>query len=123
MRKLAAGPELVDILTTGAIRDSTLRRICIYQEERVLKLEIELKPCETTGFGPVLLRFEDIKEYLYSFEASRGFYDITNCKFFVSGDGFVYLSIDPYGEEEMVSEKDNDFVQARAVVGFLLDES
>ena len=61
----------------------------------------------------ISLEFYEIIEY--SFFLSTGYpYNIESYKFFENSDGF-YISIDPFSEDQVVSEEDNNFILAKKV--------
>jgi len=93
---------------------SSLLKINIFQEEDCLFIELHFK---INPSGKLLkIKFIDIIEYSFYYKNNFYFYNVAYCKFFKKGNT-VYISLDPFDEEETIHKNDQDFILCKNVVG------
>ena len=100
-------------LTTKYIKEiilsSRIYKISIYENVRgklFIDVYIELQYSKN---GFVKIVFEDVKKYTFNWEENYYFYYIERAKLFRL-NSLYYISFDPDGEEDIISEKDSDFI-------------
>ncbi len=98
---------------------SQLSKICIYNENNFLCIDVEAELMYKKSNNKIFLRFIDVKEYSFYYLSHRIFYNVEIYKFFKIDDLF-YISFDPVDESETVSDEDQDYIKAKFVEGYLL---
>jgi hypothetical protein len=62
----------------------------------------------------ISLEFSEITYYSFNINNESYFYNVESYKFFKNSNGF-YISLDPFSEEEVESEEDNNLILAKKV--------
>lgn len=91
------------------ILSSRIYKISIYEDVKgklFIDIYIELQYSKN---GFVKIVFEDVKKYAFNWEENYYFYYIETVKLFHL-NSLYYISFDPNGEENIISEKDSDFI-------------
>jgi hypothetical protein len=106
--------EIIEIINSKEyIRDNTISNLQIYFSNEInIKLrfqDLDLKSLE--------LDFLNVKSYNISGsdDFDKNGILVTHYKFFVSEDGYVYFSFDPFDEEKIIDENDNNFILSKSV--------
>ncbi|WP_298921082.1 hypothetical protein [uncultured Roseobacter sp.] len=98
----------------NSFRDTEIEKIEICRVNCSVALDVDFRMRQNSDWARVRLRFEECIFYsLYSTE--RDSYVVENLKFFITDEGHFYASFDPYGEEEIVSDRDNDVIHAKKI--------
>ena len=63
----------------------------------------------------IAIEFNEIINYSLNLSDSTDFYNVESVKFFENDSSF-YISLDPYDENETISDKDNDFILAQKIL-------
>ena len=63
----------------------------------------------------IVIEFNKIINYSLNLSDSTDFYNVESVKFFENDSSF-YISLDPYDENETISDKDNDFILAQKIL-------
>jgi hypothetical protein len=122
METIYKNDELLE-LTKGSsfIRDSLVTRFDIYQQEFRLNVDVYLN----LGFSrfkaekKLKIHCSDIIRYQFLHDKKYYFYNVENCKFFKSENGY-YLSLAPFNELDEISEEDEDLVQCENIEGYFI---
>ena len=99
---------------------SKLNRIDIYNDaksELIVDLYFELLYTPVNNL--VKLTFTEIEELSFYHHRSNYFYNVERLKF-LKKDNFMYLSIDPYDEDQNISIEDQNFILSNNVVGYFI---
>jgi hypothetical protein len=62
----------------------------------------------------ISLEFYDIIDYSFNLSGDSYFYNVESYKFFMDGNNF-YISLDPFSEDEIISDEDNNFILAKKI--------
>lgn len=118
MKSIGTNQELLDYLLAHNlwVRDSTIQQINILRVEYHINIEITLKLRGTQK--QLKLQFVDVSNFYFSSNENTILQEIAFCKFFIS-EGTVYLSLDPYEEEDIIDSRDTHCVKAPLVNGFI----
>lgn len=118
MKSIGTNQQIFDYLSAHKlwIGDSTIQQINITRDEYYIKVEITLKLKRREKL--LRLCFEKAKSFYFNSDDDFMLQEVAHCKFFISG-GTVYLSLDPYNEDEVIDDRDNDVVQSPIVNGFI----
>ncbi len=118
MKKIGSNKEVLDYLDKNKlwILDSSIVQINMIKDGYYVNVEITLKLVRVEKL--LKLQFEKVEHFDFSGYTTAMFQEVAFCKFFIAGDT-VYLSLDPYDEEEVIDERDNDCVKASIVNAFI----
>lgn len=105
----------------NCLLDAKIERLVIYNGVRLI-IEITFKMRPKSDFDRVLIRFIDVFEYSFYYNSDYIFYNIERYKFFSKNKNNFYLSLDPFDETSEISDKDQDYIFAKEVVGLEFDE-
>jgi hypothetical protein len=83
-------------------------------------VQLDFEPRQGSYKEKLRLEFRGIKEFTFYYDETTAFYYVERYKLFHTADGDYYLSMDPYDEEENISEEDQGIVRAKKIVGILL---
>lgn len=93
------------------LRDTSVESISIYKEDYILYIDIVFKAVSnTTAF--LKLRCIDVVKYNFLWDSDYSFYNVSHYKLLKDNELF-YISLDPYEENDEISELDNDFLLCR----------
>ena len=106
---------------TFNILDSSINELRIHLDEGCLVIEIYMKLSYPQGIN-FKLSFRDVKQYSFCWNDNYIFYNIESYKFFKANNLF-YISFDPDGEENIVSQNDKDFILCENIEGSFLNTS
>jgi len=96
--------------------DSNVEKIEIATENMHLKIMIYFNIIRKNAkYHKVCLEFNDVLEYGFYYNSDYIFYNVESFKFFNHDNLFYYLSMDPVDEKNTISDKDQDFVKAKAI--------
>ena len=119
MKTIGEGEQLIKSLSGhNSLLDTKVKRISIFEEEDLLIGELEFAMRPLSKYRNVVLKFTDVKEYSFYYNDNHVFYNVERFKFFRMENGSYYLSLDPYEEEQVPSDQDQDIVVAKNVVGY-----
>ena len=118
MNSVGKNEELFEYFTTTGtwILDSTILEVDLIKEGffQVVEVTLELISSEIK----LKLRFTGVNYYKFTYVEFLPYY-VERCKFFFNDDS-VYMSLDPFSEDEEIDIKDNQWVLAKDVAGFIL---
>lgn len=100
-----------------SLLSSKLYKVDIYNDiksELVIDLYLEL--LYTKANNLVRLTFTEIEEFSFYHHRSSYFYNIERYKFF-KNDNSIYLCLDPYEEDQIISREDQNFILSGNVSG------
>lgn len=100
----------------------SLQKIDFYvDEKRELVIDVVIGLLYDPEKRSVKLRFSGIKEYSFYTSHPSLFFNIEDYKFLKTDNG-VYLSLDPFWENQQhaVSAQDQDFISAEQVEGYFI---
>lgn len=100
------------------LRDKIIKSIAIKYKD-VLSISLEIQLSEKKFFS---LNFTNVEKYcLFSDETDwDDGYLISHYKIFKYDDSF-YFSFDPYTENQIIEEEDNNYIYSKQVVGDIYD--
>ena len=104
--------------TATFIISSTILEVDLIKEGffQVVEVTLELISSEIK----LKLRFTGVNSFKFAYEEYLNFF-VERCKFFFMGDS-VYISLDPFSEDEEIEMRDNQWILAKNVEGFILSE-
>ena len=117
MNSVGKNQELFEYFTRTAtfIISGTILEVDLIKEGFYQVVEVTL---ELIGSKKkIKLRFTGIRSFKFAYEEDLNFY-VERCKFFFV-EGYVYISLDPYNEDEVKDLQDNQWVFAKEVEGFM----
>ena len=100
---------------TFNILDATINELKIYTDKKSLVIELYMKLSYPQGID-LKLNFCGIKEYSFYWDENYIFYNVESYKFFKANNLF-YISLDPDGEENIISPNDQDFILCEKIEG------
>ena len=127
MKVLCKGKELIDVLEKEHIvLDSKILGIRLFEETEgnrkyELVFQLDLQPVTGSYKRKIRIEFRGVKKFDFYFDED-GLCYIERFKFFQLLNEEFYLSVDPYNENNSISEEDRGVVCAKEVVGILLDD-
>ncbi|RAJ83329.1 hypothetical protein CLV59_103293 [Chitinophaga dinghuensis] len=99
---------------------SKLYRMDIYNDAKSdLIVDLYFELLYTPVNSRIKLTFTEIEEYSFYHHRSNYFYNVERLKF-LRKDNFMYLSIDPYDEDQNISIEDRDFILSKNVEGYFI---
>ncbi len=118
MKEIGKNEKLLsNLLGRNCLLDSSVKEVRIFNSEEV-KVEIFFNMRQDSDFKRVLLRFVGVREYCFYHTEQYIFYNVEQYKFMYDETYKFYLSLDPYEEDQRISEKDQDYIFANEVVGY-----
>ncbi|MBL7697593.1 MAG: hypothetical protein JNK79_05525 [Chitinophagaceae bacterium] len=119
MKILSSDEALINFFSGDkSLTSAKLTRIDIFSKDGFLLIDLYF---ELLSNDKIKLTFTDVKEYSFYHSSKHAFYYVEILKFFKEQQS-IYISLDPVDETEGISEKDNDFILAAGVNGFVLEE-
>ena len=82
----------------------------LYFERKIIN-----KTISSWSYNRDTIEFNEIINYSLNLSDSTDFYNVESVKFFENDSSF-YISLDPYDENETISDKDNDFILAQKIL-------
>ena len=120
MQLIETGDKLINALSYNlSLISSQLYKVCIYNEDNLLYIDVGVELMYKNENNRILLRFVDVKEYSFYYSSHRIFYNIEAYKFFKSGD-LYYASFDPVDESEVIADNDQDYIKSKSVNGYFV---
>ena len=118
MTSIGKNEKLFEYFTQTAtfIISSTILEVDLIKEGfyQVVEVTLELISSEIK----LKLRFTGVNSYKFTYEEFYPYY-VETCKFFFNND-YVYMSLSPVSEDEVIDINDNQWVLAKDVEGFIL---
>jgi hypothetical protein len=110
------GIEAIERLKSDSLLlDASLLALKIFVQEFVVTCDLIIKPRPDAEFSEIFLRIEGIKRFDFYYDESKDFYLIDRFKIFSTNDNNVYLSLDPYDEADVETEKDCGVIVGKGV--------
>lgn len=106
--------EIIEIINSEElIRDNTISNLQIHYENEI---NVKLRFLDQNSRS-IELDFLNVQSYniTSSVDFDKNGILVTHYKFFVCEDDFVYFSFDPYNEEKIIDENDNNFIFSKSV--------
>lgn len=100
----------------SALLDGSLLSLRLFEEMDAVVCELVIKPRAGSLISNVVLRIESVKRFDFYYDNRTGFYLIDRYKLFLCENGDVYLSLDPYIEDESELENDCGVIIGREIV-------
>lgn len=120
MQLIETGDKLINALSYNlSLISSQLYKVCIYNEDNLLYIDVGVELMYKKENNRILLRFVDVKEYSFYYSSNRIFYNIETYKFFKSGD-LYYASFDPVDESDVITDNDQDYIKSKSVNGYFV---
>lgn len=117
MNKMEKGNLAIKTLKQcSALLDASLLSMRLYVENFVVICEMTIKPRENAMISNINLKIESVMRFDFHYDSYNDFYLIDRYKLFLTKTGNVYLSLDPYGEENDESEKDCGVIIGKDIV-------
>lgn len=118
MKKIGSNQELFEYFDKHKlwILDSSVMELKVLRVGYYINVEILFKLKRSQKL--LKLKFERVEEYNFNCAQYSFLQEVAFCKFFIEGD-IVYLSLDPYDEEVVIDQRDNDCVKAPIVNAFI----
>lgn len=82
-------------------------------------VQLDFEPRPGSYKEKLRLEFRGIKEFAFYYDETIAFYYLERYKLFPTNDGDYYLSMDPYDEEENISQEDQGIIRAKKIEGIL----
>lgn len=105
----------------NSLIDAKVKRISIFEEDVILMGEVQFEMRPSSEYRNLVLKFTDVREYAFYYNQNYSFADVERYKFFRMDNGSYYLSLDPYEETGVPSDRDQDLVVAKSVTGLTSD--
>ena len=105
---------------TFNILDATISEIKIYMNKKHLIVELYMKLSYPHNMN-LKLCFSGVKEYSFYWNDNHIFYNIESYKLFKANNLF-YMSLDPDGEENEISQNDQDFILCENIEGSFFED-
>ncbi|MBD1365330.1 hypothetical protein IDJ77_16050 [Mucilaginibacter sp. ZT4R22] len=122
MEKIYRNEEVLE-LTQGTyfIHDASVTRFDIAYQEHRLCIDVCFTSIQSKKWAEtqIKLRFVNVLEYSFYWNAEHHFYYVERYKFFKTEKGF-YISLDPVDENDSPSDDDGDVIISKSVEGYLL---
>ena len=119
MKLIGSNNELVDFLSGDySILSSRISQTTFRSEDGELIIEIDIDLLYSQKEKKLKLRFTEIEEYSFYYNSQHIFYNIEHYKFLSTEKG-MYISFDPFDEEEMITPGDQDFIMCSKIEGYL----
>ena len=107
MNKIENSDHAIKVLKeSSALLDASLLSLKISVENFIVICEMNIKPREGSMVSNIVLRIRDVKRFDFHYDSNNDFYLIDRYKLFLTANGNVYFSLDPYSEESNESEND-----------------
>lgn len=120
MKHIGENEELLKFLSGEyCLISSVLYKVNLYSENGELIVECFFKLGNKNIDSLIKLKLEGVKEYSFYYNSDYFFYNIESLKFF-KANHLMYLCLDPFGEIETISQKDQDFVLSDKVNGWII---
>ncbi|TFF37462.1 hypothetical protein [Mucilaginibacter psychrotolerans] len=122
MERIYRDEEVLELSQgTYFIHDAIVTRFDINQEDHRLQIEVYFTSIDSKWWPEtkLKLRFIDIIEYGFYWNASYSFYYVERYKFFRNEKGF-YMSLCPTDENGSPSDDDGDVIISKSIEGYLL---
>jgi hypothetical protein len=120
MHLLAENHAVLSLVASkGSLLNASLESLLIKREVQGLVIELTLQLRHAAAIPKLLLRFEQVSAYAFSYSTEVSFYNVESYKFLPVEKGY-YLSLDPYDETQEVDEKDNDFIIAAGIKAYFI---
>jgi len=123
MEYLNKNEELIEQSFPGKFYplDAVVTRFDIYQQDHRLYIDVyfSLPYHRFKAEKTLKLRFIDVIEYSFYWNASHNFYNVERYKFFKSEKGY-YISLDPVDKSDALSDDDQDIILSKEVEGYFI---
>jgi hypothetical protein len=120
MRQLGTGSALIkELKGNNALLDAKMIGMN-FSTDPSDAVQLDFEPRQGSYKEKLRLEFREIKEFAFYYDDTSTFYYLERYKLFPTADGDYYLSMDPYDEEEMLSEEDQGIIRAKEISGILL---
>jgi len=106
---------------TFNILDASVYEARIYLNKKHLIMDFCMKLSYPQNMY-LKLSFLGIKEYSFYWNENHTFYNIESYKLFKTNN-LYYISFDPDGEEDVISQNDQDFILCESIEGLLSSEN
>ncbi|MBN3575887.1 hypothetical protein [Vibrio neptunius] len=121
MKLISSSTKLVAYFSgNNSLLDSKIKRIEVLYSDSGLCINIDISMRPSSDYDNIKLSFIGCKMYSFCFSDDYCFYNVESLKFFINDDGLFYISLDPYGEEQMMSDEDQDFILCKDVFAYEL---
>nr|WP_294947262.1 hypothetical protein [uncultured Mucilaginibacter sp.] len=122
MGKIYKDEEVFE-LTHGTyfIHDASVTQFDIAYQDYRLCIDVYFTSIQAKRWTKtqIKLRFVDVLEYSFYWNAEHHFYYVERYKFFKTEKGF-YISLDPVDETDIAAEEDGDVIISKSIEGYLL---
>ncbi|TGO02661.1 hypothetical protein PN36_21300 [Candidatus Thiomargarita nelsonii] len=122
MIKIGTGSTLIkELKGNNALLDAKMTGMNFSTEPSGrFAVQLDFEPRQGSYKEKLRLEFREIKEFAFYYDETTAFYYLERYKLFPTADGDYYLSMDPYDEEERLSEEDQGIIRAKEISGILL---
>jgi len=122
MRQLGTGSALIkELKGNNALLDAKMIGMNFSTDPSDhFAVQLDFEPRQGSYKEKLRLEFRDIKEFAFYYDDTTAFYYLECYKLFPTADGDYYLSMEPYDEEEKLSEEDQGIIRAKEISGILL---
>ena len=119
MELICENQEVLHKLTgENCLLDTEIEKIEISKENWNVFVDVLFCMRPKADWLKTLLRFSYCEYYALNFQSNRHFYVVTHLKFFLSDEGKFYASFDPYDEERIISDDDNDVIYSGCIQAY-----
>ncbi len=105
----------------NSLRDSEIEKYEISQGESV-SVDVLFRMSPKSDWPKILLRFSCCEYYSLHGHNDRPVC-VSHLKLFISDEGKFYASFDPYDEERVVSDEDNDVIYSERIQAYMVPMS
>lgn len=118
MKLIAMNKDAIKVLSgENSLLDGNIEKIEIFQDRSVC-INISFQMRISSLYKRILLKFNGCKEYHFSYSSDYEFYTVELIKFFQKNEELFYISFDPYDNENIISDEDQDLILCSEIAVF-----